>query len=445
MAFLDMFRVSKIKSDLEATSQERDQLKATLSTTEHMEHFELLRAIAELQEQKTKLEQEVQNISNSMEQTQRDIERNIADLKAQAEGRKKELIMLNDEILLQSFGFYKTRYEFQNSDAYRLRLEQIRRQQEDMIKAGKAANSPANWTLNNSLKEGERMIKDNVKLIVRSFNNECDASFVTVKFNNVESIEKKIRKAYDILNALGRRTQISLTPAYLDLKVHELYLCHEYQLKKQQEKEEQKRVREQLREDAKVAKEIEEMKLKIGKEERHFTKALETLTAQAQRATTQEEIALFERERALILQKLEEVERNKQDVLNRDQNTRAGYVYVISNVGAFGENIYKIGVTRRLDPQERIDELRDASVPFEFDTHALIFSDDAPRLEFALHKAFEKQRLNMINRRREFFDVSLAEIEEVVRVNFTKPVEFEELADAAEYRQSIMLRAGNTM
>lgn len=440
MAFLDLFRVNKIKTDLEATTQERDQLKATLSTTEHMEHFELQRAIAELQTVKAELEREVQNLSVSFTQTQRDLERNIAGLKTQAEGAKKDLILLDDELLLQSFGFYRTRYELQNADAYKLRLEQVRKQQEEMIKAGKAATCPTNWTVNNSQKEGEKMVRDYVKLIVRSFNNECDASFVTVKFNNVEAIEKKVRKAYDTLNTLGRRMSIALVPDYLDLKLQELYLCHEYQLKKQHEKEEQKRIREQLREDAKVAKELEEMKLKIAKEERHFTQALETLQAQAQRATTQEEHMLIEKERALILQKLDEIGINKQDVLNREQNTRAGYVYIISNVGAFGENVYKIGVTRRLDPQERIDELGDASVPFEFDTHALIFSDDAPKLEHALHRAFEKRRLNLINRRREFFSASLAEIEEVVRTNFTKPVEFEELAGAAEYRQSIMLR-----
>jgi hypothetical protein len=138
--------------------------------------------------------------------------------------------------------------------------------------------------------------------------------------------------------------------------------------------------------------------------------------------------------------KLAEIEQNKQDILNREQNTRAGYVYIISNVGSFGENVYKIGVTRRLDPQDRIDELGDASVPFKFDIHATIFSDDAPALEDALHQAFEHRRLNAINRRREFFNVTLKEIEEVVKTNFNKPVEFIELADAVEYRESLALK-----
>ena len=195
-----------------------------------------------------------------------------------------------------------------------------------------------------------------------------------------------------------------------------------------------------MREEAKLLKEIEEMKLKLGKEETHFAKALVSIDAQLLKASSDAEREMLETEKANLHLKLAEIEQNKQDLLNREQNTRAGYVYIISNVGSFGEHVYKIGVTRRLDPQERIDELGDASVPFRFDIHATIFSDDAPALEYALHKAFEHRRLNIINRRREFFNVTLKEIEEVVKTNFNKPVEFIELADAIEYRESLALQ-----
>ena len=134
-----------------------------------------------------------------------------------------------------------------------------------MVKAGKAATCLTTWTVNNSKKEGERMIKDYVKLIVRSFNNECDASIVGVKFNNVESIEKRIRKAFETLNKLGRRMNIALSPDYLNLKLQELYLCCEYRVRKQEEKEEQKCIRAQMREEARLLKEIEYMKLKLEK------------------------------------------------------------------------------------------------------------------------------------------------------------------------------------
>lgn len=442
MPVLDIFRVNKIKAELEQAQKERDQVKSTLSDTEHMDHFELKRAIDELQVQKSKLEKEVQGLGSAYTETLRDLERKIEDLKNQVETRKKEIVFLDDQILLQSFGFYTPRYDLQNSEAYRTKLEQIRKQQEEMIKSGKAATFPANMTMNNSQKEGAQMIKDNVKLILRSFNNECDASITNVKFSNVDSIEKKIRKAYEALNSLGKRLTISIVPQYLNLKIQELYLCHEYQMKKQQEKEEQKLIREQMREEAKLLKEIEERKLKIAKEEKHFANALVSIEARILRATNEAEKELLETEKAIIQQRLVETGRDMADVLNREQNTRAGNVYIISNIGAFGENVYKIGVTRRLEPLERIDELGDASVPFDFDIHAIIFSDDAPALENALHKAFHNRRLNMINKRREFFRVTLEEIEHVVRNNFSKPVEFVVLADAAEYRQSLMLKEG---
>ncbi len=451
MPISDVFRVNKIKADLDATSKERDELRAALSTTEQMSYLELTQAIAELSEKREVAMREMNELEANFEKRRQTVNQQLVDINRQAETkraelnkefeeRRKELVLMDEEILLQSFGFYKPRYNLMNSDAYKARLEQVRKQQEDLVKSGRAASASTAWTVNNSQKEGERMTKDYVKLILRSFNNECDASIVGVKFNNVDSIEKRIRKAFETLNTLGKRMTISIAPSYLDLKLQELHLCYEYQVKKQQEKEEQKLLREQMREEAKVQREIEEMKLKVAKEEKHFAKALETVNAQMLRASTDAERQLLEQEKAGLLKQLAELEKTRQDIQYREQNTRAGYVYIISNVGSFGEHVYKIGVTRRLEPQERIDELGDASVPFDFDIHALIFSDDAPSLENAIHKAFEKRRLNMINRRREFFYVTLDEIKQVVTTSFRKPVEFIELADAQEFRQSLVLK-----
>lgn len=128
------------------------------------------------------------------------------------------------------------------------------------------------------------------------------------------------------------------------------------------------------------------------------------------------------------------------DIDYRQANMRAGYVYIVSNIGSFGENVYKIGMTRRLDPQERIDELGGASVPFKFDVHAMIFSDDAPALEAALHRAFEDKKVNIVNQRREFFNVTLDEIKDVVKKNFDKTVEFIDIPDAEQYRVSMKMR-----
>ena len=451
MSILDALQVNKIKAELEQTRKERDDLKALMAETGRMDLHELQQAIRNLQEQKAKAERELEeqkakegreleSFQASLQKKRQSLEQEIDKLNAQIAAKRNETVILDEEVLLQSFGFYKPRYELQNSEQYKVKLDQIRERQAALVKAGKAASCPTNWTVNNSPKEGERMIRDYTKLVLRSFNNECDASIIDLKFNNIEAIEKKIRKAYEALNNLTQRMSISITNEYLNLKLQELYLCYEYQVKKQQEKEEQKRLREQMREEAKLMKEIEDMKLKLAKEEKHFNQALEALNQRLQQTTDDVERKALELEKANLQQKLAGVEKDKLDVQKREQNTRAGYVYVISNVGAFGENVYKIGVTRRLEPKERIDELGDSSVPFDFDIHALIFSDDAPALETALHQAFNQRKLNMVNLRREFFNVTLDEIEKVVKNNFNKPVEFIRLADAGEYRQSLKLR-----
>jgi hypothetical protein len=405
-----------------------------------MDYVKLKQTNATLNAQKEKAKNELQAFDGWFAKRKQEANQQLIEIGKQVELRQKEVIVLDDALLLQSFGFYKSHYNLENSEHYKLKLEHVQDKQEQLIKLGKAALFPTNMTMNNSLAEGEKMIKDYVKLILRSFNNECDNSIGNVNFNNIASVEKKIRKAYETLNNLGKRLEIAIVPDYLSLKLEELYLCYEYQVKKQEEKEEQKRLKEQMREEAKLLKEIEEMKAKVEKEQKHFNKALENVNAQLAQAQTENERILLEKEKIGIEQKVVALEKDIQDVRNREQNTRAGYVYIISNIGAFGENIYKIGVTRRFDPAERVDELGDASVPFDFDIHAIIFSDDAPALENALHKSFEPKRLNLINRRREFFNVSLEEIERVVKTNFSKPVEFTKMADAAEYRESLALK-----
>ena len=230
---------------------------------------------------------------------------------------------------------------------------------------------------------------------------------------------------------------ISIKPAYLNLKIEELQLAFEYQLKKQEEKEAQKAARAELREAARLQKEIEAQRKKIEKEHTHYQTAYEHLLKQLEQAP--DDPALLAKKIDLENQ-LSDIDKAIKDIDYREANQRAGYVYVISNIGAFGPDVYKIGMTRRLDPQDRVDELGDASVPFNFDVHAMIFSDDAPALETALHKAFEDRKLNMVNTRREFFHVTLDEIKEVVKKNFDKTVEFIDVPDAEQYRVSLKMQ-----
>ena len=214
---------------------------------------------------------------------------------------------------------------------------------------------------------------------------------------------------------------------------------HEYRMKKQAEKDELKEARARMREEAKLAKELEEARKKLEKEQTHYSNALRHIKAQLEAASPEEREAI-EAKKAQLEAQLEKIDKEFKDVDYRAANQRAGYVYVISNIGAFGENVYKIGMTRRLNPMDRVDELGDASVPFDFDVHAMIFSDDAPKLEAALHQAFADRKLNFVNTRREFFRVTLDEIKQVVKDNFDKSVEFTDIAPAEQYRESLMLR-----
>jgi hypothetical protein len=360
-------------------------------------------------------------------------------LNSEASQKKNEIIVLDNQITLQEFGLYTPVYDFANSEEYKNKLELVRTKQKEMIRNDTAATYSTTFTLNNSAAQGKKMVKDNVKQILRSFNNECETLIDKAKFNNVEAIRSRIMKSYETLNKLNVLMNIKISNGYLELKLQELNLAYEYALKKQQEKEDEKERRAELREAAKLERELAEERKKIEKEQQHYQQALKNILEQLNNSTSENKAEL-EAKRAEIEGHLTEIDTSIKNIDYRESNQKAGYVYVISNIGAFGENVYKIGMTRRLDPMDRVDELGDASVPFNFDVHAMIFSDNAPALEAALHRAFENKKLNMINTRREFFNVTLEEIEEVVKANFDKTVEFVKNPPAEQYRESLKIK-----
>ncbi|MDO5547232.1 MAG: DUF4041 domain-containing protein [Eubacteriales bacterium] len=351
-----------------------------------------------------------------------------------------QVIETDETVLLQSFGLYEPKYDFATSTLYKDRLDKIRSRQKEMIKSGAATTGNTDWTVNGSKAQGKKMVKDMQKLLLRAFNTECDELIQKVKFNNIDSVEKRIRTSREAISKLGTIMSVQIAPGYLDLKIQELYLAYEYAIKKQEEKEELKRIRAEQREQAKLEKEIEAARQKLEKEQAHCENELRRMLKQDTSSMTPEEKAAFDAKKAELESQLGEIEKGIADVDYRAANQRAGYVYVISNIGAFGEDIYKIGMTRRLNPMDRVDELGDASVPFNFDVHAMIFSENAPALEAALHSAFEDRKLNMVNTRREFFHVTLDEIKEVVKQNFDKTVEFTDAAPAEQYRESLLIK-----
>ena len=363
----------------------------------------------------------------------------INELNSNIKDLKKDIITFSDEILVQDFGLYEPRYSFINADAYKAELTKIRNKQKAMIKDGSAVSGSIDWQVNGSAAQGRKMIKDMQKLLLRAFNSECDEIINKVKYNNYDTSVKKMERSFNAIAKLGITMSISITSNYYDLKIQELQLALEYQIQKQREKEEKAELRAQQREEARLQKELKEQRKNIDKERKHYEQALSNINKQIS-SSSDENIEELNKKKEEIIQSLSDIDTKIKDIDYREANQKAGYVYIISNIGSFGEGIYKIGMTRRLNPQERVDELGDASVPFKFDVHAMIFSEDAPALEAKLHRAFEDRKLNLVNQRREFFKVSLDEIKEVVKNNFDKTVEFVEVPDADQYRISLKLR-----
>ena len=411
MGLKDIFNAGKIR-------KENDGLKELMSP-EMQDAVALNEKTAALEAKKEKLEKECNKLESKVAQL------------------KKDAIFFEDALIFQDYSLYTPRYNFVSAEEYKTRLNDIRDEQKRMIKADTAISGAKNWTVDGSKSKGSKMISDMKKLFLRAFNSDCEDVITRVKYNNYEMSEKKIRQSADSIEKLGKTMGLFIAANYIELKVKELYLAFEYQLKKQEEKEAQKEARAELREAAKLQKELAEQRKKIAKEQTHYETAYRNLLKQLEADPANSDLIA---KKAEIENELSEIEKAMKDVDYREANQRAGYVYIISNIGAFGENVYKIGMTRRLDPQDRIDELGDASVPFNFDVHAMIFSDDAPALENALHKAFEDRKLNMVNPRREFFNVTLDEIKTVINKNFDKTVEFIDIPDAEQYRISQEMR-----
>lgn len=367
-------------------------------------------------------------------------EAKLAKAKEELAQLRKQILVAEDTIELEEFALYSPKYQFTNSAEYKARLEEIREDQKATARGLSAAVD--SWdapgvTLTKA--EWKQLRKDGLKLALRAFNSESEYCIDNVKFNNVERMEERIRRSFEACNKLLRRTDAWWKDIVLERKLDELRLSHEYQVKRQEEKEAARQAREDAREQEKLEREIREARAKIEKERRHFTGALQKLQLRLQASSDdQERSELQARIDELSSQnsKLDEEER----LLDyREQNARAGYVYVISNIGAFGEGIFKIGMTRRLEPMDRVDELGDASVPFRFDVHAMVFSDDAPRLEAKLHAHFAAGRINKVNGRKEFFRADLAEIEAVIRANYDAVVEVVHTAPAEQFRESLRM------
>ncbi|KAF7769466.1 hypothetical protein PUND_a0592 [Pseudoalteromonas undina] len=336
--------------------------------------------------------------------------------------------------------FEMPEYLYETSNRYVSEIKDIRQQQKEMIKEKTAITFPESTIISNDNAFNKKILNGQVKLMLTAFNVECDMLIAKVSPSSFDRTLERIEKLANNLEKSAATLECGFDIDYIELKFEECKLQYQYILKKQEEIIEQKLIKEQIREEQRAIKEFEKAIAEAEKEEKMYRNLLDKARGELSKATDQERIEM-EQKIAILEQQLAEAETKEERAKSMAEQTRKGHVYVISNIGSFGEDVYKIGLTRRLEPMDRVKELGDASVPFSFDVHAMIFTDDAPALESALHREFHRQRVNAVNTRKEFFNVDLVEIQEAVNKISGIEAEFKMTALAEDYHESLRLTA----
>jgi hypothetical protein len=334
-------------------------------------------------------------------------------------------VVATDEVAaLQEVGIYEYRHPLQDAVAYKSRLAEIKDTLKAMTSQRTAVKSATSWTVNGSVQKGTSMVREVSKLMLRAYNAEADNCVRTLRPHTLQASVTRLTKARDTIARLGQTMSIQISDAYHRQRILELELTADYLVRQEEEKERIRAERERQKEEEAARRDFEREKTRLLKEQAHYSTALARLQDKGDTTGAAE-----------MQERLTQVAESLEAVDRRAANIRTGYVYVISNIGSFGENMIKIGMTRRLDPRERIRELGDASVPFKFDVHAFIFSEDAVSLETELHHRLEHCRVNQVNRRREFFRTTPAEVLTLLeQVAGSHLMEFTEIPEALEWR-----------
>jgi hypothetical protein len=348
-----------------------------------------------------------------------------AALRQEVAALEQRVVETRDIMLLQEVGIYEYRHPLSSSLQYQEALTALQTAAKDCVKKGLAVSGTKKWAINGSEKEGAKMVGDFSKLMMRAYNTEADNIVQGLRPYALEAAVGRLEKMKASISKLGLSMKIEITTDYHALRLTELELTADYRAKVAEEKEREREARAKLKEEEAAKREYEREQARLEKEKAHYEAALNALRMNGdQAAAAQAEVKLAEIQNAI------------EGVIERAANVRAGYVYVISNIGAFGERVVKIGMTRRLDPMDRVRELGDASVPFRFDVHALFFSEDAVGVETALHHRFAQCRVNFVNAHREFFFVTPAEVRAVLVELQGSVLHFDEVPEALEWHQS---------
>tara|TARA_R110002124_G_scaffold105215_1_gene255988 strand:+ start:547 stop:1932 length:1386 start_codon:yes stop_codon:yes gene_type:complete len=333
-------------------------------------------------------------------------------------------------------GVYEPHFNYDDSETYKVAIMTVRQEQKDTVAAKNAVFCTTDWRVDGSLAKGKTMTNRGIKLTLRAFNNECEAAIANVRWSNAVAMEKRVVRAFEKISALNESSAIRINPVFLELKLKELRLTHEYREKLKAEREERAELARLAREEARLQRDLE----RAEEDEARYARLLEQ-ARQEVGSVSGAKLEAFEKQVAMLEQDLAAAHAKTERARAMAEQTRSGFVYIISNIGSFGEGVVKIGLTRRLDPLDRVRELGDASVPFLFDTHAIIYSDDAPALERALHVEFESTRINGQNMRKEFFRAPIDEVEQAVGrlapdASFFRDVEAQEFRETMAKRQA---------
>lgn len=366
---------------------------------------------------------------------------NLAELKQSYAGKKaiydrlaSEVAAFDERIAFAEMGVYEPHFDFGTSEEFKQAIERVRDNQKRMVSQKTAVICKTAWTVDGSVSKGRTMTDRNIRLTLRAFNSECDAAIANVRWNNANAMEKRIDNARRQIDKHNASNAIEITDGYFRLKLDELRLTHEFREKQKEEREERAEAARAAREEQRLLREMEEAE----REEARYQRMLDKAKAEAE-SVVGPKLDAYTQQIAMLEKDLEDAHAKVERARAMAEMTKTGYVYIISNIGSFGPDFVKIGLTRRLDPSDRVRELGDASVPFLFDTHAMIYSDDAPALERALHVEFADRRINAKNMRKEFFRVSLEEVEAAVR-RLAPDASFFRDIEAQEYYETLAMR-----
>lgn len=383
------------------------------------------------------VEEEVERLTKEARETELRIKRvqiTYAEKRKYLEELEAQIAIFDERLAFAEMGVYEPHFEFNDSEEFKEAILRVREDLKAVISAKTATRCPTEWSVEGSKSKGQTMINRQTRITLRAFNAECDAAISNIRWNNAVAMEKRIRSAAEAINRENASLNLTITDKYINLKVKELRLTHEYREKQKQEREERAELVRAEREEKKLLAEAEAAE----REERRYQALLDKAKADAESAAGGISSAMAQRIAELEIA-LAEAHDASERARAMAEMTKSGYVYIISNVGSFGEDVVKIGLTRRLDPDDRVRELGDASVPFGFDVHAMIYSDEAPALENALHREFADRRINMTNFRKEFFRVGLDEVEDAVK-RLAPSASFFKDREAQEWHETLARR-----